>query len=334
MSASTTSAVVTDELRKLPLDTPDLIHAAALRVIEQVPKLPLPGSGSTWERWTFFAQAGAWDLCLFKVLEAHYDACAILSELCQPPPRSGELWGVWAAEPPDAVLEYSGEEQGHVDGIKRWCSGATIVTHALVTAHRGEDRCLVALAMQQPAIKMDETTWQAVGMQRVHTLEIAFAGVPARLVGQNYAYLNRPGFWHGGGGIAAGWLGAARAVVGPLLKAKGLIASPHQLVHLGAVDTALRVNEVMLREIARLIDAQPELPHDRAVLQLRTSVDGCCAEVLARVGRALGAVPLCQNGAHAWRVADLGVFTRQAHAERDLQALGEAAVEADASWPV
>lgn len=333
MSQVKTLKSVPPELLALPLDTPRLIHVAALRVIEHFQELPLPGGGSTWDRWTFFGRLGAWDLCLFKVLEAHYDACAILAELGQPAPACGELWGVWAAEPPDAVLEYSEKELGHVSGIKRWCSGAKIVTHALITAHRGRDRCLVAVAMDHAAIKIDEASWQAVGMQRVQTLKLAFSRVPARLIGENYAYLNRPGFWHGGGGIAAGWLGGARAVVAPLLNAKRLSESPHQLVHLGAADTALTVNTAFLCEVARQIDAQPGLPHGRAVLQLRTSVDECCNEVLARVGRALGAIPLCLDGEHARRVADLGVFTRQAHAERDLQALGEAALEAGFVWP-
>jgi hypothetical protein len=44
--------------------------------------------------------------------------------------------------------------------------------------------------------------------------------------------------------------------------------------------------------------------------------------VLDRTGRALGAGPLSRDEAHGRRVADLTVYLRQHHAERDLAALG------------
>jgi hypothetical protein len=46
-------------------------------------------------------------------------------------------------------------------------------------------------------------------------------------------------------------------------------------------------------------------------------------DVLAVVGRSLGAGPLAHDGPHAQRVADLSVYVRQHHGERDLAALGE-----------
>jgi hypothetical protein len=51
------------------------------------------------------------------------------------------------------------------------------------------------------------------------------------------------------------------------------------------------------------------------------------------VGRALGAGPLCKDASLAQLYADLPVFMRQSHAERDLEAVGKlvAALE-DAPW--
>lgn len=330
MSQST--HVLPDGITTLPLDTPEQLSAAALRVLEVAPAPPLPGAGATAERWRYFAELGAWDLCVFKVVEAHYDACAILAELGHAAPFPGELWGVWAAEPPDAVLTYSGGDSGKVDGAKGWCSGARLVSHALITAHRGDSRCLVAVDMAEAGIVFDDGTWQAVGMQRVDTLPLGFTGVPARAIGTDGAYLQRPGFWHGGGGIAAGWLGAAGALVAAMADAGSVKRSSHGLVHLGAMDTLMAVHASYLREVARMIDAAPDLPHDRAVMQLRASVDRCCEEAISRSGRATGAGPLCLDRRHARRVADLQVFTRQAHAERDLQALGEAAIAQGITW--
>ena len=55
-------------------------------------------------------------------------------------------------------------------------------------------------------------------------------------------------------------------------------------------------------------------------------------EVIARVGNALGPGPLALDREHAQRVADLQVFVRQHHAERDLAALGELVTAEDEEW--
>ena len=57
-------------------------------------------------------------------------------------------------------------------------------------------------------------------------------------------------------------------------------------------------------------------------LRVRALADAVAAEVMNRVGRALGAGPLCLDEAHSRRVADLTVYVRQHHAERSLAELG------------
>ena len=51
---------------------------------------------------------------------------------------------------------------------------------------------------------------------------------------------------------------------------------------------------------------------------VETAVD----EAITRTGRALGPAPLCEDAQHAQRVADLTIYVRQSHAERDLERLG------------
>lgn len=317
----------------MPLDNLELIASAAHAMVRSFPELPMPGGGQTYSRWQFLARLGGWDLCLFKILEAHYDTCAILDELGWPGPAPGELWAVWAAEPPDAAVRFSRDGKGSLSGTKRWCTGASVVTHALLTARHGEDRVLAAVDMRQRGIEIRAGSWQAVGMARADTFDVAFDTVPARLVSEDNRYVDRPGFWHGGAGIAAGWLGAASSIITPLCQSQRANASELQLVHLGAADLAVDLNVTALQSLAEAIDAQPHLAHERRVLQLRSSVDLACAEIIRIVGRALGAGPLCQNREHARRVADLGVFTRQSHAERDLLALGNFAIQAASRWP-
>ncbi|MFE2059987.1 hypothetical protein [Streptomyces sp. NPDC059446] len=150
--------------------------------------------------------------------------------------------------------------------------------------------------------------------------------MPALPVGEVDAYLRRPGFLHGGVGVAACWLGGARGVADALMEAARR-REPDQLTaaHLGAVDAALHSAMCALVAAADAIDAAPLDGGERAVVRtarVRAVVADVCARVLDEVGRALGSGPLCHDPEHAQRVADLTVYIRQHHAERDLAYLG------------
>ena len=55
--------------------------------------LPLPGSGSTQDRWFAFEALGGRDLSLARLSEGHADAVAILAELGGPEPSEGSISG-------------------------------------------------------------------------------------------------------------------------------------------------------------------------------------------------------------------------------------------------
>ena len=55
-------------------------------------------------------------------------------------------------------------------------------------------------------------------------------------------------------------------------------------------------------------------------------------EVLRRAGHALGPAPLALDEVHARRVADLAVYLRQHHAERDVARLGELVLAEGPTW--
>ena len=288
-------------------------------------QLPRPGSGRTLHRWQQLAAFGAEDACLAKLLEAHYDALAILAELGEPEPPPGELWAVWAAEPPAAKVDLARVDSMPIlNGTKAWCSGAQWVSHALMTVRQGDRGRLVAVSMDEKGITHDASAWQAVGMARIVSGTVHFSDVVSRPIGAPGAYLDRPGFWHGGAGIAACWYGAASCVAQPLRAAAGRPGGAHAMAHLGRVDTILCAGAAMLRELAHRIDHHPEQAHQRDVTRVRSYMERAASEVIDRVGRALGAGPLCLDGAHAQRTADLQVFIRQSHAEKDWEFLGRA----------
>ena len=150
-------------------------------------------------------------------------------------------------------------------------------------------------------------------------------------VGPPGGYTNRPGFSHGGVGVAACWYGGARAVARTLLSAAAKRdVGPHALAHLGAVDLGLRAARAALGQAADEIDADPgDLRGDGPLraLRVRALTEAVATDVLARTGRALGAGPLGHDEAHSRAVADLTVYLRQHHAERDLARLGELVAE-------
>jgi alkylation response protein AidB-like acyl-CoA dehydrogenase len=297
--------------------------------------LPLPGGGRTWERWAILADLAGEDLSLARLSEGHTDALAILAELGADPPPDGSRWGVWAAQPPGPGLMASRTAGGwRLDGVKPYCSGARSCTHALVTTAAPDGTRLFGVSTSD--LVPVAGTWPATGMAASDTLDVGFTGIPGEPVGGPGCYTGRPGFAHGGAGVAACWYGGARGVGQALLTAAAKRdVGPHARAHLGAVDIALHTARAALEQAAAEIDADPADRKQcgwRRALRVRALVEAAATEVMQRVGRALGAGPLCHDEAHSRRVADLTVYLRQHHAERDLAELGALAAEAGTSW--
>ena len=293
-------------------------------------ELPLPGGGSTGPRWARLAAWGADDLVLARLLEGHVDAVAVRAELGAPTVPPGVLQGVWAAEPPTARLRADRRGDGwRLSGTKGWCTGARTVGCALVTAWDGDAQRLFAVDPSHAGITVRPDSWQPVGMAASDTLVLDLHDVPAEPLGDPGDYVDRPGFWHGGIGVAAVWLGAARAVARPLAASARLRRDPHVLAARGAVDADLAAADALLAAAAQEVDADPgdvDAARLRA-LRVRAVAEAVVGRVLERAGRATGAGPLCTDGEHARRVADLSVYVRQHHGERDLAALGALLVE-------
>ncbi|MEK6346699.1 MAG: acyl-CoA dehydrogenase [Burkholderia sp.] len=324
-----------------PLDEAAL-GAAAHRVVEAFPHVPRPGAGQTLVRWRFLAGVAGHDLPLVKLVEAHADADAILDELGAPRARVPDpgLLAVWAARSAGGDLRIS-SRVGRADaaaphrltGTKAWCSGARAVDTALVTCidDDGHDR-LAAVSMHQPGVTVSDRGWAALGMRATGSVEVDFDGATATLLGPPGAYLDRPGFWQGGAGIAACWYGAAAALAGRLREAASRRDDPHLQAHLGAADVALCGARAVLREAASAIDAAPRADAMVTALRARAAVEHAADAVQHAALRALGAGPLCRDRWFARMAADLPVFLRQSHAERDLAALGTALAAGREGW--
>jgi alkylation response protein AidB-like acyl-CoA dehydrogenase len=313
------------------------VAAAFARAVESGRlNLPLPGGGRTRERWAILAQLAEEDLSLARLAEGHTDALAILAELgVLTAPPAGSRWGVWAAQPPGPGLTARKTARGwRLDGTKQYCSGAQSCTDALVTAAAPDGSRLFAVSTSD--LSPVPGTWPATGMAASDTLNVDFTDIPAEPVGIPGRYASRPGFAHGGAGVAACWYGGAQGVGRTLVTAATeRDLGPHALAHLGAVDIVMHTTRAALDAAAAEIDADPDDRQDsgrRRALRVRAVVEATATEVMHRVGRALGAGPLSHSEAHSRRVADLTVYLRQHHAERDLAELGTIVADSGVTW--
>ena len=319
----------------------DVARALALAP-ELAERLSGPGEGRTVELWETLASVAAADLGAARAIEPHLDATAILRQAGEVTPSG--TWGVFAAEGGDDPLVASRDADGGGDGdgdpgahgwrltgLKPWCSLADRLDHALITARTDEGSRLFAVELRQDGVEVLPDSWHARGLAEVPSGPVRFRDVSARPVGDVGWYGDRPGFAWGGIGVAACWFGGAVGVARRLFT--GAVARPSELtsMHLGAIDRELHAARAALLEAAESVDAGRA---ERILAKrVRAVVAIACERVLAHSAHALGPAPLAQEPEHAKRVADLELYLRQHHAERDLSSLGRALIDGQsAPW--
>jgi len=291
--------------------------------------LPVPGGGATLWRWQLFADVAAQDLTVARILEAHADALAILAEAGVAPPTG--RWGVFAAEAPG--VELTGRRLGAgwvVEGTKPWCSLGGRLDHALVTARVGAGRQLFAVDLVHQSVRPEPASgWVARGLRAIPSGSVHFARAPARPVGGPGWYLDRPGFAWGGIGVAACWYGGARALAERLRCSAAQRPGDLVALSVGTIDVRLHAAWTCLSDAARQVDAQLAGGQhgELLALRVRSVVADAVETVLRQVGHTLGPAPLAFDETHARRVADLEIYVRQHHAERDLAALGHRLID-------
>ncbi|KTR42820.1 hypothetical protein NS263_01095 [Curtobacterium oceanosedimentum] len=328
---------------------------------------PLLAAGTAGPVFATLAAVAAADVALARTVEQHLDALGILAQAGESVP-SGSAWGVFAAEAPGLRVtatpsDGSGADPGTVtpdgavtpagtvavgravaaggavavvgavrlDGTKPWCSLASSLTHALVTAHLGEQRQLVAVDLRQPGVTVHDEAWVARGMPDVPSGPVDLDGVVGTAVGAPGWYLTRPGFAWGGIGVAACWWGGAVGLARMLRTAAAARPGSELLqAALGATVTDLADAEDALATAAARIDAAgPDDDTDWSFVaqvtrsRVRRAVDAVSQRVVATPGPA----PLTSDAAVAARVADLGLYVLQDHGERDLARVGRIVTE-------
>ncbi|WP_153504204.1 acyl-CoA dehydrogenase family protein [Cumulibacter manganitolerans] len=291
-------------------------------------KLSPADPGSLLTTWDALARAASVDLTVTRAVEPHLDALAILAQAGVSAPADATL-GVYAAEGPGGRLRGEQAADGwRLTGPKPWCSLASELSHALVTAWVDDERRgLFLIDLRQPGVRIDDAPWVSSGLSLIRSSGITLDDVPAVPVGEPQWYLARPGFAWGGIGVAAIWYGAA---VGIALRLREAVIAGRQddvtLMHLGACDSALLGARGALRQAAADI-ARDAVARDAAwpyALRVRDVCARAAEDVIRHADHAMGPGPLTSDEPYARLVDDLRVYVRQHHAERDQVALGRA----------
>lgn len=315
-------AVILDAAAPKPLPLPRTTALLAEQLRHMALDLPLPGAGRTRERWAALAALGRTDLALARLAEGHTDALAILAEAGHRPVPDA-LYGVWAARSGGTGATLDGDR---LAGTVRFCSGATVLDRALVAASASDGTGrLFDVDLTDPRLHRDPDSWQAIGMDASDSLDVHFAGVPVdTAIGEVDWYLSRRGFRLGSGGVAAVWLGGTAGVLDTVLALlrEAEQVDEHQLAHLGSLHTALHAADALLAETARFVDTEPEADPTVPIRTAKAAVERAAWDTRDRVPRITGPTPLSRDRRFAQQLADLEVYVRQHHAERDLAVLG------------
>lgn len=272
-----------------------------------------------------------------RLAEGHVDALRILQQAGRTP-EPGALYGVWASRSRGAaVTACSADENGGallLSGTMPFASGCGVLDRSLVTVVTDTEPAQ-NLLVDAPVEhwKYDQDSWcsDAMTVSRSFTLLLDAEPVPAdAVVGEPGFYLERPAFLPGGVGVAAVWTGGAQAVLDMLVGwlSAGTLDQA-QSMRIGGIALEVDTCCALLDRAAVALDSPADLtPDETAALCTFTR-----AGIGAAVRRVLQTARDCAGPAGAAHVpqlsgaiADLDLYVRQQHADRDLYSLGQRAV--------
>lgn len=266
-----------------------------------------------------------------RLAEGHIDAVRILHQAGRSPVPAA-LYGVWASRSRGGGPRIDVRDgQFCLTGTIPFASGAGLIDRALVSALTPEGTTvLVDAAVREWSF--DESSWQTSAMlpSRSFTVTVHDESLPRDAqVGPDGFYLDRPGFFPGGVGVAAVWAGGAARVADLLeefLSTGSPLAGPQQ-GHLGRITTELAAIGSALELAGLRLPAVLETPPmDTTVLQrfsteVRAVVGAAVRRLLDSARAAAGPAGIAQHPGLGAAIADLDLYVRQQPADRDAEYL-------------
>lgn len=266
---------------------------------------------------------GRTDIPLARLVEGHADAVRILAELGGRPLPSA-VYGVWASRSHATGVRLEGDR---IVGTLRFASGVGAIDRALVPVWV-DDRHHQLFDVDVYGWEGDASSWRtgAMAASRSLTVEVDEPR-PAVEVGALDSYLQRPGFFPGGIGVAAVWAGGAARVVDLTLRwCRGAPESAQRTARWGAIRLELACAAALLDSAGRTLAAGHGLGDDGRGLDLSTEVRAAVARSVRAVVeqcRALaGPAGLAYDADLTQALDDLALYVAQENADSSARHLG------------
>lgn len=285
--------------------------------------------------WTELIEAllgiGRTDIPLGRLVEGHIDAVRTASQ-AGVTLREDQLYGVWASR--SGATGLRGVVDGDtltVTGTLRFASGAGIIDRALVPVWTSDEHHLL-VDLDVADLPVDRTGWKSPGMTVSSTHTVPVAGVEVALadvVGPEDFYLDRPGFFPGGIGVAAVWAGGISRVLDTLLTWIGSQGPATTEVRLGWVSIYRQLATGTVREAGGRLDAvlvglgsPPRDDLQELATVVRAGVAHAVHGALTEARNVGGPVGLAFDAPLIHAIADLDLYVRQQNADGDAAFLG------------
>ena len=277
----------------------------------------------SWPTLTeYFLALGRTDVPMARLTEGHVDALRILDQ-AGTKPVPGAAYGVWASRSrASGIAARRTGDRWVLDGTLKFASGAGVVDRALVPVWPSpEVHALLDLEVHDWTFDTDAWRTRAMEQSRSHQVTLTGFVTDATEVGPPGFYLERPGFFPGGVGVAAVWAGGAARIC-DLLALAVPRRTPTQVTRFGRLRTHLATATAIVRETASRL---PDVPTDRlrVVSTLaRAGVAQAVREVLAEARTLAGPAGLAFDEDLTRTVDDLAMFVAQQNEDGDAQWLG------------
>ena len=273
---------------------------------------------------------GRTDIPLARLAEGHVDALRTLAQADRRP-YPGALYGVWASRSQHTGIRAEPQLGGRLrlQGVLRFASGAGLLDRALVPVWLDDGKHLL-MDLDVSGLPVDASGWHTGAMtaSRTHQVKVDVDVSADDQVGDVDFYLQRPGFFPGGVGVAACWVGGAARVL-DLVHALHPQPGPAQQIRLGRMRIDLSLAAATVRSTAALLDRGPD-PRAGGETDwhaLSTEARAGAAEAVRRLisdARLLGGpAGLAMDAGLAHAVPDLELYVLQQNSDGDAFALGD-----------
>ena len=315
---------------ELPVDYPR--HAPEADQLRAALQRLLAARDWSTRSWTELIEdligLGRTDIPLARLAEGHIDALRILDQADRRA-QDEALYGVWASRSQQTGIRATpaGADRLRLEGVLRFASGAGLLDRALVPVWLSDgSHRLIDLAVAELPVDASQWFTGAMTVSRTHQVTVDVeVGVDDQIGGLDF-YLQRPGFFPGGVGVAACWIGGAARVL-DLVHALQQQPSPAQQIRLGRMRVDLAVGAATIRATAALLDRAEAESAELAWQALSTEARSGAAEAVRRLiteaRLVTGPAGLAMHEGLAHAIPDLEIYVMQQNSDGDASFLGD-----------